>query len=272
MIISPRVAGSMNIGHRMTGANWVVEKWNPRYSQAQATRDQGLPCSGGKKWLMRLKTTSIYMTGHAKDSDRNWTTPYQDLLITFNSKMQDGALTPGSVATGHTISINGSPQTTNYQSGSGGAYWIMRIPVLVDADDVITYSYNPAVGNTTAVDNSLELSTASNVAVNNLLTRRIRFTLKGADNNPVMNQTVKLAVFLYNSGNVDNLYDNIPLGGYEGGTWMRRQMIMTATTDANGVLDVKCSCGLTVGTTVYIVVYRPNVSPTESFAWTLAVQ
>ena len=257
-----------NIGRRLDGRFHILQKWNPRYSQVLVNQDQGLPCVGGYKWLMRMKTQGKYSYGNATDSNRNWTTPYQDIVVFFNTKCQDAVLSPGGTATGHTIKINTVVQTTTYQSGSGGAKWILRIPVLVDANDAITYSYDATAGNTTAVDNSQEIATVTNLQVNNLLTRRIRFILKKADNTPVASATVKICILKYNAGAATEVPgDNVTAANPQGGIWMRKEMWQTATTGADGLLDIKYTHISSVGTTVYIVVYHPNATPTESFAW-----
>ena len=229
---------------------------------------------GGYKWLMRMKTQGKYTYGRATDANRNWTTPYQDIVVVFNTKCQDAALSPGGIATGHTIKINGTPQTTTYQSGSGTATWVLRIPVLCDRDDAITYSYDATAGNTTAVDNNQEIATVTDLQVNNLLTKRIRFILKGSDNNPVVSETVKMAVHLYNSGTAtEGAGDNVTPDNPQGGIWMRRVMNTTPTTDANGLIDVLYTGqNQAVGTTIYVVVYRPNTTPTQSFAWITTIQ
>jgi hypothetical protein len=221
-----------------------------------------------------MKTQGRYSQGRAIDTGRGWTTPYQDVAVVFNTECQDASLSPGGTATGHTIKIGGVPQTTTYQSGSGTAAWTLRIPVLCGGDAAITYSYDSAAGNTTAVDDSQEISAVTDVQVNNLLTKRIRFTLKDANGNPVVSETVKMAVHLYNSGTAtESPGDNVTLDNPAGGIWMRRVMTATPTTDTNGLIDIPYTgLSLVEGTTVYVVVYRPNSSPTQSFAWITTIQ
>ena len=254
-----------NIGRRLDGRFHILQKWNPRYSQVLAGQDQGLPCVGGKKWLMRMKTQGRYLYGRVTDANRNWITSYQDIVVVFNTKCQDASLSPGGTATGHTIKINTVSQTTTYQSGSGGATWVLRIPVLCDRDDAITYSYDQTAGNTTAVDDSQEIISITDKDVNNMLSKRIRFTLKGSDNNPVVSETVKMAVHLYNSGvATEGPGDNVTASNPQGGIWMRRLMNTTPTTDAAGLIDILYTgLDLAVGTTLYIVGFRAS----ESFAW-----
>ena len=270
LILDNRVCS--NIGKRLDNRFWICQKWNPRYQQAIQNDDTGLPCAGDNKWLMKRKVNGRYSYGNSQDSNRNWTTPYQDIVVVFQSKAQDAALSPGGVATGHTISVNGSPQTTNYQSGSGTSVWVLRVPVLFDKDDAVTYSYNDAVGNTTKVSDGLEIDLVADVHVTNLLTKRIRFTLKKSDNTVAANETVKLAVSKYNSGvATEGPGDNVTGDNPQGGIWMGREMNATPTTDANGLLDIPYNGGSAVGGTVYVTVIRTNASPSESMIWPFVV-
>jgi hypothetical protein len=260
MLIQQR-AGFSNIGKRLDGREWITQKWNPRYHQTLRDDDTGLPGTGGAHWLLRRGIADAYSWARATDANRNWTTPYQDIVVVFNAKMQDTGLTPGNPATGHTISKNGSPQTTNYQSGSGTGTWVLRVPVALTADDVLTYSYNPAVGNTTSVQTGAELTTATARPVNNMLTKRIRMTLKGSDNNPVVSEAVKTAVLRFHSGMVEGPGDNA------GGIWMCREMQCEPYTDVNGLLDFRYTGVAACRASVYVVIYRP----TESMCWQQAV-
>jgi len=256
--------GFSNIGKRLDNREWIISKWNPRYHQAGVLDDTGLPGTGGAHWLLRRGLADAYSWGKATDDLRDWTTPHQDIVIIFNAKMQDAALSPGGTATGHTVSVNGTPQTTTYQSGSGTAIWMLGIPVLLTHDDVLTYSYNPATGNTTSLETGAELTAATNRPLGNRLTRRIRLSLKKSDNAPASNETVQLAVHTYNSGTVEGPGDN------GAGLWMRREMEASAITSVAGVLDVPYTGPSACGASVYIVIFRP--SATESLAWTDTVK
>ena len=46
----------------------------------------------------------------------------------------------------------------------------------------------------------------------------------------------------------------------------------TVTTDGSGILEVVYTGSADIGAMVYVVVIRPNVTPTESFIWTDTVQ
>lgn len=264
-LISNR-ANFSNIGHRLDSFEWIRQKWNPRYHQVNTLSDTGLPPCSNNKYLLKRSTSPILSYAVAADANRNWTSPYQDIVVFFSCDMQDAALTANNPATGHTISINGTPQTTNYQSGSGSDTWTLRVPVLFDYSDAITYSYDQTAGNTTSVTwgTGTEMITTTNRVVSNQLTERIRFTLRRASGDLATNETIKLAVNIYNAGSVDVIgttcapYNN---------QWMKQEMSLTTTTDANGVVDVAYTGASTVAGTVYIVVFRPDTSPTESMAW-----
>ena len=140
----------------------------------------------------------------------------------------------------------------------------MRIPVLCNKDDVITYSYDSSAGNTTAVDDGQEIAAVSNYVINNLLTKRIRFILYGSNGSAVVSESVQVAVCAYNAGAVDNIGDNISAANPAGGNWMLKEQFCNTTTDGSGLIDIQYT-GLDVaGTSKYIIVYRPTVSPTES--------
>lgn len=256
-----------NIGKALSGRFWITQKWNARYKQVQIGDDSGIPCAGNAKWMMQRTAIPQTITVQILDVNRNWDIPYQDIIITYNREVQDTALVVGGTATGHTISIGGVAQTTNYQSGSGTSKWTLRVPASIDRDDVVTYSYSQTTGNTTDVITGTELARVVADACAMNLTRRIRFALKKADGTPAASETVKYAVFQYNNGVVDGYGDHVTESNTKGMTWMLREQQGLATTDGNGVLDIPYIGNLVCGTTVYVVVIRPNVSPTQSFVW-----
>lgn len=244
-----------NIGRRFDTFD-IRDKWNCRSQEPCGTYDTGLPVAGGAKYLMRFSPIGENVGGVATDANRNWITPYQDIIIIFNTKCQDAALAPGDVATGHTINYAGVPQTTKYQSGSGTAMWILRIPVLATATDVITYSYSQAAGNTTAVDDGQEIATVIDIPIRNYLTKRIRFTLKKSDNTAANAETIKLSIYSYASGVVT------------ADTWMTRTFKIITTTDTDGLVDVEFTGPDAGAATVYVAAIRTNAAPSESFIWT----
>lgn len=256
-----------NIGKVLSGRFWITQKWNPRYSQVIIGDDPGIPCAGNAKWLMAQTVLPEVTTVLLLDANRNWDTPYQDILVTFNRKVQDTSLTHDGTATGHTISIGGTPQTTNYQSGSGGAYWILRVPVLFTADMVVTYAYSQSAGNTTDTITGTELAETTAEPAAMSLTRRIRFALKKSDGTAAASETVKYAVFQYNGGTVDGNGDHVTESNPKGMTWMLREQQGTTTTDASGILDVPYAGVAACGATIYVMVIRTNASPSQSFIW-----
>ncbi len=188
--------------------------------------------------------------------------------ITYNTfiVVANGSSWSVCVGTGHTISIGGVAQTTNYQSGSGSDTWTLRVPVLFSYSSAITYSYDQSAGNTTSVTwgTGTEMITTTNRIVSNQLTERIRFTLRRSSGDLAANETIKLAVNIYNGGTVDVIGTSCAAYNNQ---WMKQEMSLTTTTDANGVVDVAYTGASTVAGTVYIVVFRPDTSPTESMAW-----
>jgi hypothetical protein len=241
----------------------IVQKWNSR-GRFFSTNDSGFPGThdtNDAKYLLRINHLPFIDESYTNDTNRVWASTKTQIVIRFNDAMADAALSAGNPATGHTINVDGSPQTTNYESGSGTDTWVLSIPVVLTRQSVITYSYSQAAGATLSVLNSTELSELSGVAVTNFLTKRIRFTLKNAAGSLVTSETVKLAVFTYNSGTVD---DDVSTAT---NLWMARHMKTLATTDGSGVLDVQYLGTESATDTMYVAVIRPNTSPTQSFIW-----
>jgi hypothetical protein len=129
----------------------------------------------------------------------------------------------------------------------------------VQQDDSVTISYDQTTG---VLENSLdvELKALTDGAIANNLTKRVRFALKKADNSAAASETVKLGVFTFDSGTVANA------------NWMTREMKSTPTTDGSGLVDVEYTGAGAVGATIYVVVIRPDTSPTQSLIWTITVQ
>lgn len=206
--------------------------------------------------------------GSAADSGRNWDTPYQDITVTFDDAVaQSGiAVGDGSGVHGVTIKKGGAAQTTEYRSGSGTNSWVFRIPVLCKKGDVLTVSYSRTTGNILSSDTGNEVNNATDVALTNSLTKRVRVILKDK-NNAVLNAvTVKYAVQFYASGDPSQ------------STWMSLLDALgtlikgTQATTSAGLLDLSVENTLpAVGDTVYVTVFQPNASPTESMIWTTTV-
>ncbi len=190
----------------------------------------------------------------ASDANRNWDTPYQDLMITYTEAAQDPALSVGGTATGHTINLNGTPQTTTYRSGSGTAIWVVRIPALVKNGDTLTYDYSQAAGATVGVAAGNEIEEATAFAVTNSLTKRIRFVLKDKDGAAV---TVAIKYALLEDAN----------GVASDSTWMSRTDKGTTTPDGSGNVDVEYTGTVAVADTCYVAVIQPNVTPVQSMIW-----
>lgn len=234
--------------------------WSNRAARTTINQCGVCPAGGSPKTRMRVKTTPIYSSGFLIDSNRDWTTPYQNVVIKFDAIMEDPALSPGNPATGHTIRVNGISQTTNYISGSGTNEWTFQIPVLVHQADIVDWSYDSGVGSTVTVMGGIQLNDTVNQEVANSLTKYIRFTLCNALDILVSNETVKFAIFTYAGGVATNA------------AWLVKQQYGTVTTDANGLIFMEYTGPSDSGDTVYVSVIRPDVVPTESMIWTTTVQ
>lgn len=212
---------------------------------------------------LALRTNPHFASGLADDTGRDWTTPYQDITITYTDTVTTG-LGVGASATGHTISVNGTPYTPTYRSGDGTTSLVLRVPVLVHYGDVLLYSYSKATGNTQGVIG--ELQGVTDADVTNSLTLRVRFTYRDKTNALVVNTDCKAALFYWGAGGV---YDPGPLGQF----WSKSLMYDIVTTDANGLFDWEYygSAGATAGDAFLLLVMHPDSAPTESFAWSVAL-
>lgn len=251
-----------NIGSQI-GNNTIPRYWNNRSGRRFVGQHGDSAIGGSPKFIMRPQVVARYVVGYVIDINRNWGTPYTDIVIAYDSQVKDTALTVGGTATGHTIKINDVAQTTTYWGGSASGQWTFRIPVAVDNDDAITYSYSQSAGATINVLGSVELAEIVNQQVSNYLTKRIRFVVRKSDNSVCANETVKLGIFSYANGIASDV-DNYP--------WMMRTQAELAITDSNGQVDILYRGGEGVGMIVYVVIIRTNASPSESLIWTTVVQ
>ena len=196
------------------------------------------------------------------DADRNWDTPSQDIAITF-SEAVDITPTPsaGDTVAGLTAQVNGGAGTAlTYRSGNATSSWKVRRAELIQQNDTVVLDYAQASGIILAVDDNAELTETVDAAVTNNLTKRVRLTLKDKNNANVASETVKYGIFQYDSGAPANA------------DWMTRDTKGTVATDANALLDVQYTGSVAVGADVYVVVIRPNTTPTESFVWNQVVE
>lgn len=237
------------------------DQWfNNRFARTTIGQHGVCQAGGSPKTEMRVKTVPKYSSGFSLDTGRDWTTPYQEVTVKFDAKMQDPALVVGGTATGHTIKVNTVAQTTTYRSGSGFNEWVFRIPTLVHRNDTISWSYDASVGATVTVMDGTELATISDQEVENYLTKYIRFNLCKATDAPVVSETVKIAIFTYAGGVAS------------ASTWASKQQAGTTTTDASGLVFLTYTGTNLTGDTVYVAVIRPDSSPTESMIWVTTVQ
>lgn len=239
----------------------TLDGWFPNFVARTNINQHGKPSAGGSpKSSFRVHTVPTFSSGYAIDDNRDWTTPYQDIVVKFDAMMQDPALVVGGTATGHTIKLNTVAQTTTYRSGSGTNQWVLRIPVLVHKGDTLSWSYNATTGATvTTFDGTTELATVSDVQVSNLLNKYIRFILKGGNNLIVVSQTVKFAILNYAGASTTSV------------NWLARQQYGTTTTDGSGQISFVYTGTNVAGDTVYVTIIRPDSSPSESMIWTTTV-
>jgi hypothetical protein len=235
--------------------------WNSQFARATIGQ-HGRPASGGSpKPEFRVKVVPRYSSGFTLEVDRDWTAPHQDITVHFDAMMEDPALIVGGPATGHTIKVNTIPQTTIYLSGSGENKWRFRIPILVHQDDVITWSYDPLIGDTVTVfEPPVELDAEVDREVENYLEKYIRFTLLDGSCLPIANETVKFAIDAYDGGIAAN------------SNWMLRRQFGTVTTDGTGLVFFIYNGVESAGDIVYVTVIRPDILPTESMVWTTIIQ
>lgn len=185
------------------------------------------------------------------DADRSWANSTEDVEITFSEAVSDASLSIGGTATGYSIVVNGVAQTTTYRSGSGTNNWVLRAATLVKNGDVVGVTYSKAIGNTTAVSDSVEIESIVASFVFNGLSKRIRFVLRGADNNTVNSETVKAAAHEYAGGIVAS------------NSWMSLTDKASVLTDGSGNFDMTYTGVAPVGGNAYISVLRTA----ESFVW-----
>lgn len=185
------------------------------------------------------------------EAGRSWSGSTQDVLLTFSEAVSDAALSGGGTASGYTVYVNGAPFTPTYQSGSGTMFWAIRISSLVKNGDRVEVTYSRASGATIAVSDSIEISDTSKAWVENDLTKRIRFIMKGNSGSLVANETVKAALFEYDSGTLANAL------------WMNKTDKASVLTDGAGLFDMQYTGVAAVGSNAYVAVIRAS----ESFIW-----
>lgn len=196
------------------------------------------------------------------DADRNWDTPSQDIALTF-SEAVDITPTPGvgDTIAGLTAKVNGgAAQALTYVSGNASASWKVRRAELIQQDDSVTVTYAMATGDILAVDDNAEVKNATDLAVTNNLTKRVRETIKDKNNAIVASESMSYGIHEFDSGNPANA------------NWMSRSTKGSSSTDASGVFDVQYTGASAVGATVYLVVERTAPTPDETALARVAVQ
>ena len=198
-------------------------------------------------------------SGSMADSGRDWTVETQEISITFSEAMkkQSGSYNVGDTIPGLTAQINGGANSAlTYVSGQTTATWVVKRAELIQNNDTVVVDYAQASGE--IYDNAtglIELDEQADKSITNNLTKRVRVTLKDKNNNTVVSETVKYALMEYDSATPANA------------NWMSRTDKGTVATDTNGLFDVQYTGSTTVGSAVYVIVIRPNTTPTECFVW-----
>jgi len=192
------------------------------------------------------------------DADRDWDAPFQDIAIVFSEAVD---ITPapsvGDTVAGLTAQVNGGAGAAlTYRSGNATSSWKVRRAELIQQNDTVVLDYAQASGAILAVDDNAELSETVDAAVTNNLTKRVRFILKKSADAVVASETVKYGLHQYDSGAPANA------------NWMTRDTKGTVVTTAAGLVDVEYTGAVAVGGTIYVVIIRPNATPTESMIWT----
>lgn len=201
------------------------------------------------------QTNPTISSGSMADADRDWTTPYQDIAVTFSRAV---AITPtptvGDTVAGLTASVNGGAgQALTYRSGSGTASWKVRLAQLVKNGDAVTISYAMASGVILATDDSAEVRETTGAATTNNLTKRIRANLKN-DAGAAITTAVDMAVC-----------DAEPRDSDDAAWFTTLQRHPNVTPDASGIIDVQATdASLVVGDPVYIAVFNPREDVTTS--------
>lgn len=192
----------------------------------------------------------------ASDSGRDWTTPFQDISVTFSEAVE---ITPapsvGDTIAGLTLQQNGGAnQALTYRSGNTTTGWVVRAAVLAKNGETLVLDYARASGIMLSMSGT-EVAETTDAAVTNNLTKRIRETIKNAAGTALNAVTVKYGVFQYDSGAPANA------------NWMTRDQKGTVATSAAGVLDIEYTGAAAVGGTAYVVVIQPDTTPTEAMIW-----
>ena len=198
-----------------------------------------------------LQTFPQLTGGSMVDGDRDWSTPYQDITLTFDDSV-DITPTPsvGDTVAGLTAQVNGGANSAlTYVSGNGTSSWKVRRAELIQQDDTVVVDYDSSTGSILAVDDNAPLKTVNDLSITNSLTKRARIEIYDKTDTTITSTTVG-----YTFGDINS-------------TWS------SASTDGSGILDVQYTGANAVGsTTQYIAIRSTNASPTEATVWTFTVR
>lgn len=92
------------------------------------------------------------------------------------------------------------------------------------------------------------------------LANHIRFVLRDSNGALLVSTQVSFSIHTYASGNQANA------------GWMVREQKGTATTDADGVLDISYTGSMALGGLVYVAIFQPSAAPTQTVLWSATVE
>lgn len=213
----------------------------------QWKKDRSFTAHGGDvEWTLAPKLRNIT----ALDAGRSWSGT-QNIDVTFSEACSGDA-------TGWSVTVNGVAKTLTYVSGSGTQIWVMQIGATLHHGDVIRLTYDQATGTTVSTTGSVEINGVNAVQQPDLLSKRIRTTLRDKNNVLVTSEAGILTVIFEYGGGV--------LSAAAWGTLANKA---TVASDADGVVDMLYTGTGVVGDTVYAATLR--VAAVESQIWTETV-
>jgi hypothetical protein len=196
------------------------------------------------------------------DSGRSWSGNTQNCTLIFTE-----AVTLANT-TGWSVTVNGTTKTLSYVSGTGTARIVFQINTVIHDADIVRFTYDPTVGATTSVTDTLEIKAVNGYLAEETLSRRVRFTLCDSLDANIASESVKAAILEYHGGVVadDISYGPRPsVGGVvvdaPGGMnlqWMARANVATVITDSSALFDMEYTGLKRAGDFVYVAIIRSN--------------
>jgi hypothetical protein len=194
------------------------------------------------------------------DSGRDFVTPFQDVSITFDVALEKSGGTPynvGDTIPGLTVGPSGTEGAVTYRSGDSTTTWVVRRAALAKNGDTWVIDYAQGAGELVLNGGGAELSTTTNAAVTNNLTRRVRATLKRGDTGAIITTAVDIL-----------LYDADPRDSDDAAWGAARGQYPNVTPDASGTIDIEATAAsLTVGVVTYLTVFSPREDSSGASAY-----